>query len=286
MGNVLLRILDAKQREVADAKRRVPPAEMQSRAADTPRPRNFYQALMSPAALGLHLIAEIKKASPSAGVIREDFHPETIAGWYQEAGASALSVLTDGQFFQGRLDYIDRVKKVVSLPVLRKDFIIDPYQLHEARAAGADAVLLIADALPIGLLSDLLILAGELHLTSLIEVHDADSLLRVRSMVGFPHERYSLLGINNRDLKAQVVDLRNTARLLDLLDDPKGVISESGIRTRQDVRWLTELGISGVLIGETLMRAPDPREKIRELFGEVQEQRGRRGFDGGRGPCV
>jgi indole-3-glycerol phosphate synthase len=266
MGTILDQIVQTKRREVAIASRRRPVEQVRAVIAETPGPRNFYSAIAAEPPWGIHLIAEIKQASPSAGLIRPDFDPVKIAKTYDQAGASALSVLTDATYFGGRLDFIEQVKQVSSLPVLRKDFIIDPYQVYESRAGGADAILLIADILTPQKLIDLLILAGELNLTSLIEVHQADTLLQMRSVVGFPHQRYSLLGINNRDLRTQQVDIETTLRLADMLDDDTLLVSESGIKTRDDVLRLQRAGARAVLIGETLMRAADISAKIRRLF--------------------
>lgn len=268
MGTILDQIIQTKRREVAIASRQRPVDQLQAVIAHTPRPRNFYSAIAAQPPWGIHLIAEIKQASPSAGLIRPDFDPVAIAKTYHQAGASALSVLTDTTYFRGRLEFIEQVKHVSSLPVLRKDFIIAPYQVYESRAAGADAILLIADILTPQKLIDLLILANELNLTSLIEVHQADTLMQMRSVVGFPHRRYSLLGINNRDLRTQRVDIATTLRLVDLLDDDTLLVSESGIKTRDDVLRLQRAGARAVLIGETLMRAADISAKIHQLFQE------------------
>ena len=179
----------------------------------------------------------MKKASPSAGVIRADFDPVAIAQAYAAAGADALSVLTDEKYFQGKLEYIHAIRDAVRLPVLRKDFIIDPYQVYESRAAGADAMLLIAECLETSELIDLQILATELNLTCLIEVHDMDNLMRVRDhVIGFPHRSYSLLGINNRDLRTFKTDLGTTLRMAELVEDRRVLVSESGIHTREDIQ--------------------------------------------------
>ena len=177
-------------------------------------------------------------------------------------------MLTDERYFQGRLEYIQAVKQAVPLPVLRKDFIIDEYQIYESRLAGADAILLIAAILTPQQMLDMLILANELNLTAVIEVHEADELMQMRSVVGFPHRRYSVLGINNRNLHTQQIDLGTTARLISLLDDASEtvVISESGLRTREDVLRIQRAGARAVLIGETFMRADDIAAKVRELF--------------------
>ena len=234
-----------------------------------PRCRNFYKAVTKPNPRGVNVIAEVKKASPSAGIIREDFDPVAIAQIYQRCGADAISVLTDEKYFQGRLEYIDQIHRVVDLPVLRKDFIIDLWQVYESRAAGADAILLIADALKPGELMDLMIAAAELTLTVLLEVHQADILLAVRSLIGFPKKGYSVLGINNRNLTTMQVDLNTTSRLSGLLGDNDELVAESGIKTRADVEKLISVGVRAVLIGQTLCAQPDIEEKFTELFGGV-----------------
>jgi len=273
MSNVLDEIVRVKRDEVAAAKTRRPLEDVRRAAADTPRPRNFYAAVAAEPPRGVHLIAEVKRASPSAGVIRQDFDPQVIARTYHAAGASAISCLTDGPFFQGRLEFIEQIKRVVPLPVLRKDFIIDEYQIYESRAAGADAILLIAELLTPGQVLDWMILAAGLNLTTLLEVHEADTLMRVRSVVGFPHRCYSLLGINNRNLTTQTVDLGTTARLADLVGEDVIIVSESGIRTRDDVLRLQRAGARALLVGETLMRSADMAAKIEELFGPLPADR-------------
>jgi indole-3-glycerol phosphate synthase len=228
--------------------------------------RNFYKAVTKTNSRGINVIAEIKKASPSAGVICRDFAPVTIAKTYERCGADAISILTDEKYFQGKLEYLDHVKHAVDLPILRKDFIIDIWQVYESRVAGADAILLIAEALKPAELIDLMIAAAELTLTVLLEVHDADSLLAVRSMVGFPRKGYSVLGINNRDLATMKVDLNTTSRLAGLLDNKVELVAESGIKTRQDVKKLKAAGVSAVLIGQTLCESGDIAAKFKELF--------------------
>jgi indole-3-glycerol phosphate synthase len=267
MGNVLDEIVSAKKDEVAATKARRPLADVKRAAADTPRPRNFYAAIATDPPRGIHLIAEIKRASPSAGLIREDFDPTTIARIYHEAGAAAISCLTDERFFQGRLEFLEQIRQAVPLPVLRKDFIVDEYQVYESRAARADAILLIAEVLTPQQILDWMILASELNLTVLLEVHQADTLMRMRSVIGFPHRRYSLLGINNRDLKTQIIDLATTAQLAGLAKEDTLIVSESGIRTRQDVLRMQKAGARAVLIGETLMQSKDIGAKVHELFG-------------------
>ncbi len=177
-------------------------------------------------------------------------------------------MLTDEKYFQGHLDYIHAVRDAVKLPVLRKDFIIDPYQVYESRAAGADAILLIAQALAVNELIDLQILATEMNMTCLIEVHDMDNLIRVRDrVIGFPHRSYSLLGINNRDLRSFKTDLGTTLRMAELVEDRQVLVSESGINTYEDIQKLEEAGVRAVLVGESLMRSDDIGAKIKSMFG-------------------
>ncbi len=266
MGNILDTIIADKRVEVAAQKERRPLELVQEAAAGMKKCRNFYTAVTKQHPRGLNVIAEVKKASPSAGLIRGDFDAVAIAQTYERCGADAISVLTDEKYFQGKLAYLTAVKEAVGIPVLRKDFIVDPYQVYEARAAGADAVLLIAEALAPADLMDLLILANELTLTALIEVHDADSLLNVRSLIGFPQKHYSVLGINNRDLTTMQVDINNTGRLAELVDNTNELIAESGIKTRQDVEKLIRVGVGGVLIGQTLCESERIDDKFNELF--------------------
>jgi indole-3-glycerol phosphate synthase len=269
MSTILEQIVATKREEVAQRRAAVPIAQLKERAAAAARPRNFFSAITKkPEAKPLNLIAEIKKASPSAGVIRADFDPVAIARTYAASGADALSVLTDEKYFQGHLDYIQAVRAAVDLPVLRKDFIIDEYQVYESRAAGADAMLLIAECLEISQLIDLQILATELNMTCLIEVHDMENLIRVRDrVVGFPHRSYSLIGINNRDLRTMKVDLGTTLRLAELVENRDVLVSESGIHSRFDIDKLVEAGVRAILVGESLMRSDDIGAKVRELLG-------------------
>lgn len=267
MADILKKILTAKRAEVKRRRRETPEAELRRRVGDMPRPRNFFQAVTRDSDKPLNLIAEIKRQSPSAGLIRDEFDPVAIARAYEAGGADALSVLTDEEFFGGSLEYIQQARHAVALPVLRKDFIIDPYQVFESRAAGADAVLLIAEALKTNELMDLQILATELHMTCLIEVHAMESLIRVRdAIIGFPHRSYSLLGINNRDLETFQVDLKTTLRLVELVEDKGVLVSESGIRTRDDVARLADAGVRAMLVGESLMREPDIEQATRLLL--------------------
>ncbi len=267
----LEQIIAHKRLEVASAKAATPLEAMRERAFATPDPRNFFAAVTRPATGRTSIIAEIKRRSPSAGLIRREydthlFSPEDIARRYEAAGANAISCLTDREFFGGDLSFIARVKAAVSLPVLRKDFIVDPWQVYEARAAGADAVLLIAEALEEAEIVDMLILCQQLRLTSLLECHSVENLLRVRPYVGFPHRSYALLGINNRDLSSMTTDLSHTVRLADLVEDRSTLVSESGIRTPADLRRLRSVGVNIALVGEHLMRADDPGEALRTLL--------------------
>jgi indole-3-glycerol phosphate synthase len=264
--NILDQIIADKRIEVEKRRKERPLDELKEQATLLGKCRNFYKAVIKPNERGVNVIAEIKKASPSAGVICRDFAPVTIAKTYQRCGADAISVLTDEKYFQGKLEYIDQVKAAVDVPILRKDFIIDLWQVYESRVAGADAILLVAEALKPGTLADLMIAAAELTLTVLLEVHDADALLAVRSMIGFPKAGYSVLGINNRDLTTMKVDLNTTSRLAGLLDDNIPLVAESGIKIRQHVDKLKKTGVAAVLVGQTLCESPDITAKFRELF--------------------
>jgi indole-3-glycerol phosphate synthase len=267
VNNILVQIIRDKVQEVQARKKEISIESLQDKAATMPKCRNFYKAVTKINPRGLNVIAEVKKASPSAGVIRENFDAVAIAQTYEQCGADAISVLTDEKYFQGKLEYLTAVKEAVSVPVLRKDFIIDPYQVYEARAAGADAILLITEAMPTGLLMDLLILANELTLTVLLESHDADTLLKVRSLLDFPQKHYVVLGINNRNLSTMKVDINTTSRLAEFVDDKRQLVAESGIKTRQDVEKFIRIGVGAVLIGQTLCESPDIKAKFIELFG-------------------
>jgi indole-3-glycerol phosphate synthase len=267
LASILDDIIADKREEVKQRQSQVSLERLRERIADLPRCRNFYRAVTKRHPRGINVIAEVKKASPSAGLIRADFDPVEIARIYERCGADAISVLTDEKYFQGKLDDLEQVKQAVSVPVLRKDFIIDIWQVYESRAAGADAILLIAEALRPADLIDLMIAAAELGLTALLEVHQADTLLAVRSLIGFPKKGYSILGINNRDLMTMKVDIGTTARLAGFLEEGGELVSESGVKTRDDVRKLTSIGVRAVLIGQTLCEHPDIEEKFVELFG-------------------
>lgn len=266
MAHILDEIVEYKRTFVDSCKQDVPLEALKERVQSMPKCRNFYQAVTKPNPRGLNVIAEVKKASPSAGLIRPDFDPVEIAKTYKACGSDAISCLTDEKYFQGKLEYVTAIKEAIDLPVLRKDFTIDEYQVYEARAAGADAILLIAEILKPAELMDLLILARQLTLTSIIEVHDVDLLMQLRSLSGFPQQNYSLLGINNRDLTTMTVDFNTTSRLAEFVDNRKELIAESGIKTRENVKQLINVGVGAVLIGETLCRSESIIEKFNELF--------------------
>ena len=267
MANILDKIIADKRAEVELRKSRRSIEQLKEQVRSMPKCRNFYKAVTKPNERGLNVIAEVKKASPSAGVICEDFEPVEIAKIYENCGADAISVLTDEKYFQGKLEHVRQIKRAVDLPVLRKDFIVDIWQVYESRAAGADAILLIAESLKPGVLMDLMIAAAELTLTTLVEVHQADTLLSVRSLIGFPKKGYSVLGINNRNLSTMEVDINTTSRLAGLVGDACEVVAESGIKSRRDVEKLKSAGVRAVLIGQSLCEAPDIEEKFAELFG-------------------
>jgi indole-3-glycerol phosphate synthase len=259
---ILQQIVATKQTEVQEAKARVPEAELRAQLDDAPPPRDFLAALDGQGTI--RLIAEVKKASPSRGVIRADFDPPAIARIYQQHGAAAISVLTDAPYFQGCLDYLRQVRAAVTVPVLRKDFIIDEYQLLEARAAGADAVLLIAECLDDEQLPQLHDAALTLGMQPLVELYDPQNLPRVLASGA------RLIGINNRDLHTFQTDLDHTLRLRRLIPADRLVVGESGIRTRDDVLRLQAAGVQAMLIGETLMARTDIGAAVDELLGSKE----------------
>ena len=265
--SILDKIIADKKVEVELRKSEATLEQFKEQIRPMDRCRNFYKAITRPNARGINVIAEVKKASPSAGIIRRDFDPVAIAKTYGKCGADAISVLTDEKYFQGRLEYIKQIKEAVALPILRKDFIVDIWQVYESRAAGADAILLIAEALKPGELMDLMIAAAELTLTVLLEIHQADTLLNVRSMIGFPQKGYSVIGINNRDLDTMEADLNTTSRLAELVENKNELVAESGIKTRADVEKLKDIGVRAVLIGQVLCENENIEEKFKELFG-------------------
>lgn len=267
MTDVLKTIVRRKRKEVAAAKIAVPLEELRERISELGRTRNFFQAVFDHGNTSrTRLIAEVKHKSPSAGVIREDFDPVAIARQYHAGGATAISCLTDTADFGGKLEYIHAIRDAIPLPVMRKDFIIDTYQIWESRAAGADAVLLIAECLRESEVIDFQILCVELGMTILLEVHDAENLCRVLNHVGFPHAGYSLLGINNRNLRTMKTDINHSLRMADLVEDSRILVSESGITTPEDLKRLRSHGINIVLVGEHLMRQPNVQQATRDLL--------------------
>ncbi|MHB8970734.1 MAG: indole-3-glycerol phosphate synthase TrpC [Pirellulaceae bacterium] len=256
---ILDKIVAVKRQEIAAAQQLRPLREVQAAAQDAPPVRDFQRALA--AAGPLKLIAEIKKASPSKGVIRQDFQPLEIADIYARHGATCLSVLTDRQFFQGGLEILQAVRQRVEIPVLRKDFILDPYQVVEARAAGADAVLLIAECLEDDELQQLFDAIESLEMTALVEFYEPQHLERILAVGA------TLVGVNNRDLRTFTTDLEHTIRLRPQIPAHCVVVGESGIHTRQDVLRLERAGVQAMLVGEQLMAAADIGLAVRTLLG-------------------
>ncbi len=261
MSDILERILAVKRAEVAAAQSRVPLSELRATAEAAPPVRAFVGGMRRRIAAGeAAVIAEIKKASPSRGVLRADFRPAEIAASYQRHGAACLSVLTDRQFFQGAPGFLQEARAACDLPVLRKDFVVDPYQLYEARAMGADAVLLIVAALDLPAMRDFEAIAGSLGMAVLVEVHDR-SELDLALQLATP-----LLGINNRNLRSFAVSLRTTLELLPDIPAERLVVTESGILARPDVRLMRDHGVHAFLVGEAFMRAEEPGEALAALF--------------------
>ena len=261
MHDVLKRILARKQEEVAERRERVSLFELKTRAATAPPVRGFADAIEAKIAAGqAAVIAEVKKASPSKGVIRADFDPAAIARSYEAGGAACLSVLTDIDFFQGSDDYLRQARAACALPVLRKDFIVDAYQIHEARVLGADCVLLIAAALDDAQLAEFAFIAAELGMDVLVEVHDLDELERALPIPA------RLLGINNRNLRTFEVSLQTTLDLKAMVPAERVLVTESGILAPADVTLMRGHGIGAFLVGEAFMRQQEPGAALRDLF--------------------
>lgn len=261
MSDILNTILARKAEEIAERSAHAPLAEVIARANDASPVRGFADALHERIVTGdAAVIAEIKKASPSKGVIRQDFRPAEIAMSYEFGGAACLSVLTDVDFFQGADAYLQQARDACTLPVLRKDFTIDPYQVYEARALGADCILLIVAALDDGQLVDLSGLAMQLEMDVLVEVHDIDELERALQ-VPVP-----LIGINNRNLRTFEVSLDNTLAMKDAVPKDRLLVTESGIVVADDIARMRAAGVHAFLVGETFMRADEPGEALRQLF--------------------
>ncbi len=265
--SILDAILQRTRADVLDRRSRSPLSELQARCRDLPPTRDFLTAVRREGCRegrrsgAIRVVAEVKKASPSKGVIRADFVPADLARAYARAGAQAVSVLTDGPFFQGSLEHLAAVRQAVDLPILRKDFHVDPYQLWEARAAGADAVLLIVAALSPTQFKDLLALCGDLQLAALAEVHTR------RELEGVLEAGAELVGINNRDLNSFEVSLETTFGLLPSVPAWVAVLSESGISRAEEVARLASAGVDGILVGEGLLRHPDVSSALRQLLG-------------------
>jgi indole-3-glycerol phosphate synthase len=259
--DVLQKILATKREEIAQASAALPLAELKAAAADGPALRDFVAALRNRVAAGKPaVIAEIKKASPSKGVLREDFDPRAIAISYAAGGAACLSVLTDKQYFQGSIENLKIARAACGLPVLRKDFIIDPYQVYEARAMGADCILLIVAALEPDKMLQLEGLAHDLGMSVLVEIHDASELAIAQTT------KTPLLGINNRNLRTFETRLATTLELLPSVEAGRLVITESGILNRDDVKLMRAEGVNAFLVGEAFMRAKDPGKALSGLF--------------------
>lgn len=261
----LEKIVETKKREVAEAKERTPMREIIAQAENLPSLRPMLGPLSSQKGA---IIAEIKRRSPSRGLLANGIDPANLARLYEDNGARAISVLTDREHFGGSIADLTAAKSAVSLPVLRKDFIIDPYQIYESRIIGADCVLLIADLLDEETLLSFIARSAYLGMECLVEVHSQDSLARALNCGA------SLIGINNRNLNTFAVNIKTTLELLPLIPAGVTVVSESGIKSRQDIEELTKAGVNAFLVGETLMKAADPAKKLRALLGKEREDGG------------
>ncbi len=258
--DILKEIISKKKEKLILAKQVLPEEELKAKLAGLVPTRPFIEVINKPRVISL--IAEIKKASPSRGVIRENFNHLEIAQAYQDVGVQALSVLTEEDYFQGSLNYINEVKAAVNLPVLRKDFIFENYQVYESRFYGADAILLIADILSKDKIVELTQLATSLGMDCLVEVHEEKELKKVLTLKDIP-----LIGINNRNLRTLEVDLKTTEKLFTLIPKDKVVVVESGLKKYQDILFLKILGINAVLIGEAFMESPNIMSKVEEVMG-------------------
>ncbi len=259
--DILKKIIARKEQEIKEALKLTSYDKMMEKAYEDRATRDFYQALKDKADLKQNaIIAEIKKASPSKGVLRENFNPTEIAKSYEQHGATCLSVLTDKDFFQGDDQYVAQVRSVSTLPVLRKEFIIEPYQVFQSRVLGADCILLIAACLDDQRMEDLAMLAISCHMDVLIEVHNLEELKRVQQL------RLPMVGINNRDLRTFNVTLQTTIDLLEAINDDTLVITESGILGAQDVKLMKEHDIHSFLVGEAFMRQDNPGQALEDIF--------------------
>ena len=258
MASILDQIMEHKRAEVATLYASCPLDRISEQAAEGPPVRDFAEAIRCDSKISL--IAEVKRASPSKGLIREDFSPLMIAKTYQESGATCVSVLTDRNFFQGRLEYLTRIRERLEIPILRKDFIVDPFQVYESRAAGADAVLLIAECLPGAELPRLHDLVLDVGMTPLVELYDPANVQRVIDCGA------RLIGVNNRDLNTFVVDLHHTIRVKESLPPDRLIVGESGIASFSDAQQLARAGVDAMLVGESLMRSADIGKAVQDLL--------------------
>lgn len=278
MKDILKEIVAKKKERLLLAKQQITQDELKEKILQMPAARKFKEAISKPRVISL--IAEIKKSSPSAGVIRQELNIADIAGSYKEAGVQAVSVVSEEDFFGGSPAYINEVKNIIDVPVLRKDFIFEPYQVYESRNLGADAILLIAELLSKEKLSELIQLADSLGMACLVESHSEKELKKLLSLkvekvnplaikANKNIDKYVdfLLGINNRDLRTLEVDLKTTEKLYLLIPKDKTVVVESGITSKKDVMFLKILGVSAVLVGEAFMRSPDIKAKVEEVMG-------------------
>lgn len=263
VSSILEKIVRHKQGEIEAAKQRIPRVELEARLSDLPPPLDFCSALTAGAQQDrVSLIAEVKKASPSKGVIREDFDPVMIAKTYARSGAACISVLTDEHFFQGCLDYLVNIRKAVSIPLLRKDFVLDEYQVLEARVAGADGVLLIAECLAPDRLVELHQMIESLGMTALVELYDKKNIPAVLAC----HPK--LVGVNNRDLNTFEIDLMHSIRVRESFPRDIAMVSESGIFTNRDVQLMRDNSVDAILVGESLMRSDDLSVAVKSLMGD------------------
>ena len=266
MEGLLAKIVESKREELAEERARLPLKELKARLRNTDPPRDFYKAIAHPEAGCINVIAEIKKRSPLKGVLIEDLKVDELSKRYEDAGASAISVITEKKFFSGSPDYITEAKGVTRLPVLRKDFLFDEYHIYEARYIGADAVLLITAILDQSALSDFIELSSGLGMHTLVEIHNERELEKALKAGA------EIIGINNRDLTTFKVDINTTLRVIKEVPEGKVVVSESGIDSRDDVKMLAGAGVHAVLVGEAIVTAKDVGEKIRELV-EIKNQK-------------
>jgi indole-3-glycerol phosphate synthase len=257
--DILKEIVAKKKEKILLAKQQLSEADLKAKIPSLPAARPFLESINKPRQISV--IAEIKKASPSAGILRQDFNLQEIARIYAGAGVQAVSVLTEEDYFGGNISFLNEVKAIVRCPVLRKDFILEPYQVYESFVSGADAILLIADLLTKEKLTELMGIAETLGLDYLVEVHTEKELKKILNI-----KNINLIGINNRDLHTLEVDIKTTERLFPLIPKDKTVVVESGIKSHQDVLFLKILGVNAVLIGEAFMQAADIEKKVEELI--------------------